>query len=54
MRAIRDALKAPLGLRRYPVALLAALGLATGGFVRLVLTDPATADRIFFMTLVAG
>jgi heavy metal translocating P-type ATPase len=54
MRAIRDALKAPLGLRRYPVALLAALGFATGGFVRLVLTDPATADRIFFMTLVAG
>jgi len=42
------------GLRRDPVAALAAIGFAAGSVVQLLFQDPVTADRIFFFTLVLG
>jgi heavy metal translocating P-type ATPase len=43
-----------LGLARYPVAALAATGLAAGLVLRFVVRDPVAADRIFLVALVAG
>ena len=43
-----------LGLRRYPVAVLAATGLAVGLVLRFFVGDPAMAGRVFFATLILG
>lgn len=43
-----------LGLTRYPVAALAALGLAAGLVTRFVFGAPVAGDRLFFFTLVLG
>jgi heavy metal translocating P-type ATPase len=43
-----------LGLTRYPVAALAAIGLAVGLVARLVFGEPVAADRVFFFTLLVG
>ncbi|HTR20007.1 MAG TPA: heavy metal translocating P-type ATPase [Gemmatimonadales bacterium] len=42
------------GLRRYPVAALAATGLTAGSAAHLLFQDPVVADRIFFFTLIVG
>ncbi|HXJ30917.1 MAG TPA: heavy metal translocating P-type ATPase [Gemmatimonadales bacterium] len=43
-----------LGLQRYPVAVLAATGLAAGLVLLFVFRDPAAAGRVFFATLLLG
>ena len=43
-----------LGFTRYPVAALAALGLAAGLVTRFVFGAPVAGDRVFFFTLVVG
>jgi heavy metal translocating P-type ATPase len=43
-----------LGLARYPVAVLAATGLVAGLMVRFAFGVPGVADRVFFVTLLAG
>ena len=43
-----------LGLARYPVAALAATGLAAGLVLRFAVRDPVVADRVFLITLLAG
>jgi heavy metal translocating P-type ATPase len=42
------------GLRRYPVAVLAATGLATGLVIQFLVRDPVLARRVFFVTLALG
>jgi heavy metal translocating P-type ATPase len=51
---LRHLLRGRLALTRYPVALLAAIGLGAGVVARFALADPATADRLFFLTLIVG
>jgi len=43
-----------LGLQRYPVAVLAATGLAAGLLVQFLFRDPVAAHRVFFVTLALG
>ena len=43
-----------LGLVRYPVVALAAIGLLAGLVARFLGRAPVTADRVFFFTLLAG
>ena len=43
-----------LGLQRYPVAVLAAIGLAAGLVVQFFVRDPVAARRVFFVTLALG
>ena len=43
-----------LGLQRYPVAVLAATGLAAGLVIQFVVGNPTAAGRVFFATLVLG
>ncbi len=43
-----------LGLQRYPVAVLAATGLAAGLVILFLFRDPVAARRVFFITLVLG
>ncbi|HTH64756.1 MAG TPA: heavy metal translocating P-type ATPase [Gemmatimonadales bacterium] len=43
-----------LGLQRYPVAVLAATGLAAGLVIQFLFRDPVAARRVFFITLVLG
>jgi heavy metal translocating P-type ATPase len=43
-----------LGLQRYPVAVLAATGLAVGLVIQFLFRDPVAARRVFFITLVLG
>ncbi len=43
-----------LGPQRYPVAVLAATGLAAGLIAQFLFRDPVAARRIFFVTLVLG
>jgi heavy metal translocating P-type ATPase len=50
----RAALTGRLPLTRYPVAVFAAVGLGVGAFVRFVLADAASAERVFFITLIVG
>jgi heavy metal translocating P-type ATPase len=50
----RATLTGRLPLTRYPVAVLAAVGLGVGAFLRFVLADAASAERVFFVTLIAG
>jgi heavy metal translocating P-type ATPase len=43
-----------LGLQRYPVAVLAAIGLAAGLVIQFLFRDPVLARRVFFVTLALG
>ena len=43
-----------LGLQRYPVAVLAATGLAAGLLTQFLFRDPVLARRVFFVTLALG
>jgi heavy metal translocating P-type ATPase len=43
-----------LGLQRFPVAILAATGLAAGVVIQFLFRDPALARRVFFVTLALG
>jgi heavy metal translocating P-type ATPase len=43
-----------LGLQRYPVAVLAATGLAAGLVIQFLFRDPVLARRVFFVTLALG
>jgi heavy metal translocating P-type ATPase len=51
---LRALLTGRLPFARYPVALLAATGLAAGAFIRFALADAVSAERVFFVTLLVG
>ncbi len=54
LAGVQAVLNGRLGLARYPVAALAAIGLAAGLVARLVFGAPVAADRVFFFTLLVG
>jgi heavy metal translocating P-type ATPase len=54
LTGLQAVLSGRLGLARYPVAALAAIGLTGGLIARVVIQDPVAADRVFLFTLVLG
>jgi heavy metal translocating P-type ATPase len=51
---VRSLMKGRSPIVRYPVALLAAIGLGLGVLLRFVFADPPAAGRVFLLTLLVG
>jgi len=54
LAGLQAVLTGRLGIVRYPVAALAAIGLTAGLVARVIFRDPGAADRVFFFTLLVG